>query len=72
MTKNQLGIVIVLVGGVWTLACLFADALGLGPAIFGFTPGSRIGAIQLVFIFIGVFIAFIGVAVMILLNDKEE
>lgn len=72
MNKNYLGIGIVAIGGVWTLACLFADALGLGPAIFGFSPGNSVGRIQLVFIFIGVFIAFIGAAVLVLLKDKDE
>ncbi len=72
MTKNQLGVLIVLIGGVWTLACLFADTLGLGPSLFGFSPGSSIGSIQLAFIFVGVFIALIGVAVMVLLEDKKE
>ncbi|MBS1249457.1 MAG: hypothetical protein MAG431_01037 [Chloroflexi bacterium] len=72
MTKNQLGIVIVLIGMVWAGVCLLADVFGLGPLIFGFSKGSAIGPIQLVFIFIGVFIALIGVAVMVLVEDKKE
>ena len=72
MNKYILGSVIVLIGGVWTVACLFADALGLGPIIFGFPPGSSIGRIQLVFIFVGVFIVLLGIAVLILIKDKAK
>jgi len=72
MNKNLLGSVIVFIGGVWTVACLFADVLGLGPRIFGFTPGSSIGRIQLVFIFVGVFIVMLGMAVLIFIKDKVK
>ncbi|OQX61995.1 MAG: hypothetical protein B5M51_06715 [Anaerolinea sp. 4484_236] len=72
MNKNYLGIAIVALGGVWTLACLFADALGLGTVIFGFSPGSTIGRIQLAFIFVGVLIVFIGVAVLVLIKNGSS
>ena len=64
MNKNVLGILIVLLGLIWTAACIFADRLGLGTMIFNFDPNTRVGRVQLVFILIGILITLIGIAVM--------
>ena len=72
MNKNLFGVIIILVGGMWIVASLFADELGLGSLLFGFSPGSAIGRIQLVFIGVGVFIFIIGVAALVLVKDKAE
>ena len=71
MKKLYLGLIIIFVGGLWTFVCLFADVFGLGPLVFGFGPNSRIGALQLVFIFIGIFIAMIGVAVIVFIKEEK-
>jgi LPXTG-motif cell wall-anchored protein len=72
MNKNVLGILVMIIGFIWTVACIFADTLGLGPAIFNFNPNTGLGRIQLVFIFIGVLIMLIGLAVVILIKGEEK
>ena len=72
MTKNQFGIAVIFIGGIWTLACLFADTLGLGTILFGFGQSTRIGRIHLVFIFVGIFITLIGVAAMVLIEGEKK
>jgi hypothetical protein len=70
MNKNILGILIVILGLIWTGACLLADRLGLGSLIFNFLPNSQIGRVQLVFILIGVLITLIGIAVIAFIKQE--